>query len=111
MHDISMTTRCIMSEALVDGIILIEMGEEIFEEEFGFKCFRSSITDEIRLTWILAKKCRRKDILKSVCMQHRTILTQNIPRKEGNQSYQTGNVYDLDNLFVHIFFYKEYIKT
>jgi hypothetical protein len=32
MHDISMTTRCIMSEALVDGIILIEMGEEIFEE-------------------------------------------------------------------------------
>ena len=79
MHDISMTTRCIMSEALVDGIILIEMGEEIFEEEFGFKYFRNSITDEIRLTWILAKKCRRKDILKSVCMQHRTILTQNSP--------------------------------
>jgi hypothetical protein len=47
------------------------------------------------VTWILAKKSRRKDILKSVCMQHRTILTQNIPRKEGNQSYQTGNVYDL----------------
>ena len=57
-----MTTRCIMSEALVDGIILMEMGEEIFEEEFGFKCFRSSITDEIRLTWVLAKQCRRKDI-------------------------------------------------
>jgi hypothetical protein len=62
MHDITMTTRCIMSEALVDGIILMEMGEEIFEEEFGFKCFRSSITDEIRLTWVLAKQCRRKDI-------------------------------------------------
>jgi hypothetical protein len=43
MHDITMTTRCIMFEALVDGIILMEMGEEIFEEEFGFKCFRSSI--------------------------------------------------------------------
>ena len=62
MHDITMTTRCIMFEALVDGIILMEMGEEIFEEEFGFKCFRSSITDEIRLTWVLAKQCRRKDI-------------------------------------------------
>ena len=57
-----MTTRCIMFEALVDGIILMEMGEEIFEEEFGFKCFRSSITDEIRLTWVLTKQCRRKDI-------------------------------------------------
>ena len=57
MYDIIMTTRCIMSEALVDGIILIEMGEEILEEESGFKRFRSSITDEIRLTWILAKKC------------------------------------------------------
>ena len=54
-----MTTRCIMSEALVDGIILIEMDEEILEE-FGFKRFRSSITDEIRLTWIFAKQCRRK---------------------------------------------------
>jgi hypothetical protein len=60
-----------MSEALVDGIILIEMDEEILEE-FGFKRFRSSITDEIRLTWIFAKQCRRKDILKSVCMQHKT---------------------------------------
>ena len=79
MYDITMTTKCIISEALVDGIILIEMGEEIFEEEFGFKRFRSSITDEICLTWILAKQCRRKDILKSVCMQHRTILTQNSP--------------------------------
>jgi hypothetical protein len=48
-----------MSEALVDGIILIEMDEEILEE-FGFKRFRSSITDEIRLTWIFAKQCRRK---------------------------------------------------
>jgi hypothetical protein len=45
-----------MSEALADGIILIEMGEEILEEEFGFKCFRSSITDEIHWTWILDKK-------------------------------------------------------
>ena len=79
MYNITMTTRCIMSEALVDDIILIEMGKEILEEEFGFKCFRRSITDEIRLTWILAKKSRRKDILKSVCMQHRTQLTQNSP--------------------------------
>jgi hypothetical protein len=79
MYDITMTTRCIKSEVLVDGIIVIEMGEEIPEEIFGIKRFRSSITDEIRLTWILAKKCRRKDILKSVCMQHRTILTQNSP--------------------------------
>ena len=79
MYDITMTTRYIMSEALVDGIILIEMGEEILEEEFGFKCFRSSITDEIRLTWILAKKSRKKDILKSVCMLHRAQLTQNSP--------------------------------
>jgi hypothetical protein len=71
MYNITMTTRCIMSEALVDGIILIEMDEEILEE-FGFKRFRSSITDEIRLTWIFAKQCRRKDILKSVCMQHKT---------------------------------------
>ena len=72
MYNITMTTRCIMSEALVDGIILIEMDEEILEEEFVFKRFRSSITDEICLTWILAKQCRRKDILKSVCMQHKT---------------------------------------
>ena len=36
MYDITMTTRYFMSEALVDGIILIEMGEEILEEEFGF---------------------------------------------------------------------------
>ena len=36
MYDITMTTRCLISEALVDGIILIEMGEEILEEEFGF---------------------------------------------------------------------------
>ena len=80
MYDITMTTRCIKSEVLVDGIIVIEMDEEIPEEIFGIKRFRSSITDEIRLTWILAKKkCRRKDILKSVCMQHRTILTQNSP--------------------------------
>jgi hypothetical protein len=56
MYDITMTTRCIMSEALADSIILIEMGEEILEEEFGFKCFRSSITDEIHWTWILDKK-------------------------------------------------------
>jgi hypothetical protein len=49
MYDIIMTTRCVMSEVLVDGIILIEMGEEILEEECGFKCFRSSITDEIRM--------------------------------------------------------------
>ena len=48
MYDIIMTTRCVMSEVLVDGMILIEMGEEILEEECGFKCFRSSITDEIR---------------------------------------------------------------
>ena len=60
VHAITMTTRCIMSEALVDGIILIEMGEEIFEEEFGFKCFRSSITDEIYLTWILPKNAEEK---------------------------------------------------
>ena len=66
-----MTTRCIMSEALVDGVILIEMDEEILEE-FGFKRFRSSITDEIRLTWIFAKQCRRKAIFKNVCMQHKT---------------------------------------
>jgi hypothetical protein len=79
MYDITMTTRCIKSEVLVDGIIVIEMDEEIHEEIFGIKRFRSSITDEIRLTWILAKKCRRNDILKSVCMQHRTILTQNSP--------------------------------
>jgi hypothetical protein len=79
MYDITMTTRYLMSEALVDGIIIMEMGEEILEEELGFKCFRSSITDEIRLTWILAKKSRRKDILKSVCMQHRAQLTQNSP--------------------------------
>ena len=44
-----MTTRCVMSEDQVDGIILIEMGEKILEEECGFKCFRSSITDEIRM--------------------------------------------------------------
>ena len=47
MYDIIMTTRCVMSEDQVDGIILIEMGEKILEEECGFKCFRSSITDEI----------------------------------------------------------------
>jgi hypothetical protein len=34
-----------MSEALVDGVFLIEMDEEILEE-FGFKRFRRSITDE-----------------------------------------------------------------
>jgi hypothetical protein len=52
--------------------------------------FRSSITDEIRLTWILAKKkCRRKDILKSVCMQHRTILTQNSPEWTEISQYPT----------------------
>jgi hypothetical protein len=39
MYNITMTTRCIMSEALVDGIILIEMDDEILEEEFGFKRF------------------------------------------------------------------------
>ena len=49
MYDIIMTTRCVMSEVLVDGIILIAMGGEILEEECGFKCFRSSITDEIRM--------------------------------------------------------------
>jgi hypothetical protein len=31
-----------MSEALVDGIILIEMDDEILEEEFGFKRFFES---------------------------------------------------------------------
>ena len=104
-----MTTRCIKSKALVDGIILIEMDEEIPEEKIGIKRFWSSITGEIHLTCILAKKkCRRKDILKSVCMQNRTILTQNSPWIDGNQSlsyiesYQTGNVYDLDNCLVHI---------
>ena len=51
-----MTTKCIISEALVDGIILIEMDEEIPEETIGIKRFRSSITGEIHLTWILAKK-------------------------------------------------------
>ena len=60
MYDIIMTTRCVMSEDQVDGIILIEMGEKILEKECGFKCFRSSITDEIRLTWILAKKKQKK---------------------------------------------------
>jgi hypothetical protein len=38
MYTITITTRCIMSEALVGGIILIDMGEEILEE-FGFKRF------------------------------------------------------------------------
>jgi hypothetical protein len=66
-----MTTRCVMSEVLVDGMILIEMGEEILEEECGFKCFRSSITDEIRMD--TCQKCRRKDILKSVTILHRII--------------------------------------
>ena len=51
-----MTTRCIKSEVLVDGIIVIEMDEEIPEEIFGIKRFRSSITDEIHWTWILDKK-------------------------------------------------------
>jgi hypothetical protein len=46
----------------VFNVLLIEVDEEILEEEFGFKRFRSSITDEICLTWILAKQCRRKDI-------------------------------------------------
>ena len=41
MHDISMTTRCIMSEALVDGIILIEMDEEYLKNNLVLSVFEA----------------------------------------------------------------------